>query len=44
MKVNSVSFTGIHKDIVGLQWQHGFEPLFQFTISVSQQNFQNENY
>ena len=33
----------LFKDIVGLQWQEGFEPFSQFAINVSQQNFQKEN-
>ena len=26
--IKSVFFTGVNTDFVGLQWQHGFEPLF----------------
>ena len=35
-------FTGVHMDVVGLQWQNCFDPLFQFAINVSQQNFEKE--
>ena len=40
--VNYMSFTGVHMDVVGLQWQNCFDPRFQFAINVSQQNFEKE--
>ena len=33
----------VFMDIVGFQWQQGFEPFSQFSINVSQQNFKKEN-
>ena len=41
-KIQTVSFTGVHKDFASLQQQHGFEPSFQFAINISQWNFQKE--
>ena len=41
-KVKSLFFTGVHTDVVGIPCQHGFEPFFQFAITVSQQNVHKE--
>ena len=41
-KVKSLFFTGVHTDVVGIPCQHGFEPFFQFAITVSQRNVHKE--